>query len=86
MDPFNWAEFYACDRSPGLMPNAPPTSDRLFVILEQTDNQHSRLPVIPAAKAAAAMGDVVYHWPEHKPREQAQVVVYEVPKGRLAGG
>ncbi|HTK74623.1 MAG TPA: hypothetical protein VL371_05145, partial [Gemmataceae bacterium] len=86
IDPFNWAEFYACDRAPGLMPNAAPDSDRLFVVLEQTDNQHSRLPVIPAAKAAAAVGEVVYHWPEHNPREHAQVVVYEVSKRRLAGG
>ena len=56
------------------------------VVLEQTDNQHSRLPVIPAAKAAAAAGEVVYHWPEAKPREEAQVVVYEVSKRKLAGG
>jgi hypothetical protein len=85
MDPFNWAEFYACDHAPGLMPSVAPTSDRLFVVLEQTDNQHSRLPVIPAAKAAAAAGEVVYYWPEHKPREQAQAVVYEVSKRRLPG-
>src|SRR5262245_36578919 len=73
MDPFNWAEFYACDQAPGLMSAAAPTSDRMFVVLERTDNQHSRLPVVPAAKAAAAAGEVVYHWPEHKPRDQAQV-------------
>jgi hypothetical protein len=86
MDPFNWAEFYACDHAPGLKQTAVPTSDRLFVVLEQTDNQHSRLPVIPAAKAAALAGEVVYHWPEKKPRDQAQVVIYEVSKRRLGGG
>jgi len=85
MDPFNWAEFYACDRAPGLKQTVPPTSDRLFVVLEQTDNQHSRLPVIPAAKTAALAGEIVYYWPERKPREQAQVAVYEVSKRRLAG-
>jgi hypothetical protein len=81
LDPFNWAHFY----SGRLTADPPPTSDRLFVVLEQTDNQHSRLPAIPIAKAKAVHGRIVYHWPEHKPRDQAKVVVYEVSKASLPG-
>jgi hypothetical protein len=80
LDPFCWAEFYA-----GRVETRDTTDrpDRLFVILEPGDNQHSRLPHIPAAKAAAYYGQIVYHWPEKKPLEKAQVVVYEVNGSRL---
>jgi hypothetical protein len=75
-DPFNWAEFYAGPPLPGPRPARP---ERLFVVLESSDNQHSRLPHIPDAKAKAKLGELVYQWPEGAPRGQGQVVVFMVP-------
>jgi 4-amino-4-deoxy-L-arabinose transferase-like glycosyltransferase len=80
LDPFNWAEFYA---GPPLPDPRPARPERLFVILETSDNQHSRLPQIPAAKVMASHGELVYQWPEGRPREEAQVVVYAVPGEKL---
>jgi hypothetical protein len=80
LDPFNWAEFYAGPPLPAPRPARP---EVLFVVLETSDNQHSRLPHIPDAKAKASLGEMVYQWPEGKPREQAQVVVYAVPGEKL---
>lgn len=79
-DPFNWAEFYAGRVDPRVTTDRP---ERLFVILETSTNQHSRLPHMDAAKANAARGELVYHWPEHRPAAEAQVVVYSVPGKRL---
>jgi hypothetical protein len=75
LDPFCWGEFYA-----GRIETRDTTDRpaRLFVILEPGDNHHSRLPHIPAAKAAVQFGDLVYHWPENRSSDKAQVVVYEV--------
>jgi hypothetical protein len=79
-DPFNWAEFYAGRVDPRVTTDRP---DRLFVVLETSNNQHSRLPHMPAARANAALGHIVYHWPENRPAAAAQVVVYQVPGDRL---
>lgn len=80
LDPFSWGEFYAgrIDQR-----NSTQRPQRLFVILERSNNQHSRLPQIPAAKANAALGTLVYHWPENRPESEAVVVVYSVPGERL---
>lgn len=75
IDPFCWAQFYA---RPPLAPPEPKNPERYFVVLENTPNPHSRLPVLGDAKLMAEFGTVVYHWPEHKPRESAKVLVYEV--------
>lgn len=80
LDPFNWSEFYAGRVEPRVTTDRPGT---LYVVLEINDNQHSRLPHIPAAKANAKLGKVAYHWPEKKPADEAQVVVYAVPGDRL---
>jgi hypothetical protein len=72
-DPFCWAHYYAgrvfsevADRDP----------DEQFVIVETSDNQHSRLPLMPEARAKAAVGQLVYHWPERLEPERAQVHVF----------
>jgi hypothetical protein len=75
IDPFNWAEFYA---RPALPPREPKNPQNYYVVLENNDSQHSRLPVLADAKLTAAFGSVVYHWPEDKPRESATVLVYRV--------
>jgi hypothetical protein len=80
LDPFNWSEFYAGRLEPRVTTDRP---ERLYVVLERNDNQHSRLPHIPDAKAKAAIGDVVYHWPEKRSADDATVVVYAVRGDRL---
>jgi hypothetical protein len=80
LDPFCWAEFYA-GRVSTVTTDVPPP--RVFVILETSDNQHSRLPLMPVAKLLAPRGELVYHWPEDRPSERAAVVVYAVPRDRL---
>jgi hypothetical protein len=75
MDPFNWAQFYA---RPPLPPPEPANPKYYFAVIEGNDNQHSRLPALKDAKVIAALGEVVYHWPENKPVETAQVKVYRV--------
>src|SRR5205823_2699803 len=52
VDPFNWAEFYA---HPPLPPPVPPHPKNWYVVLENSDNQHSRLPALADAKKTAAV-------------------------------
>jgi hypothetical protein len=80
LDPFTWAEFYAGRTEFRSRTERP---DHLFVIVETGNNLHSRLPHMADAKAKVALGRPVYHWPEVKPLEKAQVVVYSVPGNRL---
>src|SRR5262249_39597905 len=56
LDPFEWAEFYSGRFNPVYSDAVPP---RLFVILETSDNRHSRLPRIPQAKALSVRGTLV---------------------------
>jgi hypothetical protein len=81
VDPFCWAHYYAgrvfCE---GSKPPAPlgyiPTE---YVVLEKSPtSEHSRLPTIRQARALAARGQVVYHWPVEKPEAAAKILVYAV--------
>jgi hypothetical protein len=76
LDPFDWAEFYA-GRLEAKATTIKP--DRLFVILEQNENPHSRLSHLQGAKVCAKLGAPVYHWPESAAVEKAEVIIYEVP-------
>ncbi len=80
LDPFCWAEFYAGRIDMRVTTERP---DRLFVVVETSDNQHSRLPLMADARNKAAIGQPVYHWPEKRSLEKAQVVVYAVPRDLL---
>jgi hypothetical protein len=78
-DPFAWAEFYA-GRSMYVDPIRDYTTKTTYTILEPFNpNPHSKLPMIPTAKAIAEKGQVVYHWPEQGPLEKAKVVIYKAP-------
>ncbi len=72
-DPFCWAQYYA---GRDMRNTAAADPDEQFVIVELSDNQHSRLPLIPEAKAKAAKGVMVFHYPQKVPPEKAQVAVY----------
>ncbi len=72
-DPFCWAQYYS---GRDMCNTAATDPDEQFVVVELSDNQHSRLPLIPEVKAKAAAGVMVFHWPEKVPAEKAQVAVY----------
>jgi hypothetical protein len=81
-DPFCWAHYYAGRVFwEGLTPPAPPGYiPTQYVVLERSpSSDHSRLPTIDHAKALAARGHVVYHWPVEKTEEEAKILVYAVP-------
>jgi hypothetical protein len=72
-DPFCWAQYYA---GRDFRETATADPDEQFVIVETSDSQHSRLPLLPEVKAKATAGEMVFHWPERLPAEKAQVAVY----------
>jgi 4-amino-4-deoxy-L-arabinose transferase-like glycosyltransferase len=76
LDPFDWAEFYAGRLEAKTTTEKP---ERLFVILEQNENPHSRLSHLGGAKVCAKLGSPVYQWPEKVALAKAEVIVYEVP-------
>ncbi len=81
-DPFCWAHYYAGRVFwEGLTPPAPPGYvPTQYVVLERSPSRdHSRLPTIDHAKALAASGHVVYHWPVEKTEAEAKILVYAVP-------
>jgi hypothetical protein len=79
-DPYCWAHYYAGrvfqegtepDASPGYQPTH-------YVVLEHSGQDHSRLPTIDSSQKLAALGKVVYHWPEDKPEPSAKILIYAV--------
>jgi hypothetical protein len=81
LDPFCWAHFYAGRVfTEGQTPAVPDgCSATYFVVLESSDHEHVRLPTIENATKLAALGTVVYYWPENKPEAEAKVRIYGVP-------
>ena len=80
-DPFCWAHFYANrvfweGKTPPARPGYQPTR---YVVIEHSDHDHTRLPMIAEAERLAALGKLVYHWPANKPEAEAKVLVYAVP-------
>lgn len=81
VDPFCWAHYYAGRVFwEGLTPPTPPGYvPTQYVVLEKSPtSEHSRLPTIHHAKALAARGRVVYHWPVEKSEAEAKILVYAV--------
>jgi hypothetical protein len=76
IDPFAWAHFYSGSVFREGKP-ATPAKDR-YVIVEQSANPHARLPLINQARELAAKGELVYHWPESRSPDRAEVVVYRI--------
>jgi hypothetical protein len=83
-DPFCWAHFYAGKVFQEIHPIPRDRSyePRRWVVLEESDNQHSRLPMLWWCKKLAGMGTLVYKWePQGKhAKTQSRVQVYEVPR------
>jgi len=76
VDPFCWAHFYSGSmfREGSVIP----AGHIRYVVLEQSDNPHTRLPLMGLARSLAEKGEPVYHWPEKQPLDRALVVVYRV--------
>lgn len=72
-DPFCWAQYFAGRDFLKVLAHDPPSQ---FVVVETSNNQHSRLPLMPEARAKAAAGELVYYWPDRRGVENAQVKVY----------
>lgn len=49
------------------------------IMVERSNEEHARLPLIKQAQEAAARGSIAYHWPEEESVERAKVLVYAVP-------
>jgi 4-amino-4-deoxy-L-arabinose transferase-like glycosyltransferase len=80
LDPYCWAHFYAgCIFREGKC--SPPLRHDCYVVMEQSDNPHARLPLIDRARQLAKKGTQVYHWPEAQPVDKARIVIYRVPPG-----
>jgi hypothetical protein len=78
IDPYCWAHFYAgCVFREGKDPL--PHQRVRYVVIEQSDNLHNRLPLMEQARQLAKGGAPIYCWPESQPREQARIVIYRVP-------
>jgi hypothetical protein len=82
VDPYSWAEWYA-GRTLYRTSWNPPISKYNYEVLENETvkgSSHSRLPVLPEAKALSKHSSrrIVYWWPENLPQEQATVIVYKL--------
>jgi hypothetical protein len=83
IDPYCWAHFYSGSVFREGKDNTVPMELRTrYVVLEQSANQHSRLPLVPLARSLAEQGERVYSWPEQEAPDMASVVVYRVPPNR----
>ncbi len=84
-DPYCWSQFYAGKIFEEGIPLPVPAGHQPvgYVVLEQSDNAHARLPFVPIARELAAQGRRVYRWvpsPKARKRDKAEEVdVYAVP-------
>jgi hypothetical protein len=82
IDPYCWAHFYSGSVLREGKDNGASAEKRTrYVVLEQSANQHSRLPLVPLARSLAEQGERVYSWPKQEPPVAANVVVYKVASG-----
>jgi hypothetical protein len=80
-DPFCWAHFYAGRVFVEDQEILPPPGCQMcyYVVLEDSDNPHNRLPLMYYARRAADQGTRVYHWqpPTGKAKDQPGVDIYQ---------
>jgi hypothetical protein len=84
-DPYCWSHFYAGKIFQEGVPQPVALDGQSvgYVVFEQSDNAHARLPFVPIARELMAQGRVVYRWvpsPRARKRDKAEEVdVYAVP-------
>jgi hypothetical protein len=83
-DPYCWTHYYAGRVFTEGLPLATPSDHTrtCYVVLEESGNEHARLPIVPEAKALAKKGMVVFEWFGHRKKEKCLVRVYAVPLGQ----
>jgi hypothetical protein len=81
-DPYCWANYYAgrvfTEGLVGLKRQQPPIS---YLVLEKSANKHTRLPEHIAAEKMAPYGKVAQSWKVPRGKEEAEVVIYQLPIG-----
>lgn len=81
VDPYCWALYYSGVENP--TPENPPKSDSMiWIVIEVTENTHSRLPDVVAAHKLAEQAEQVFSWqPNEKLRQQRaeEVVIWKRP-------
>lgn len=82
LDPFCWAHYYAgAVFAEGTIP-PPGFVPALYVVLENSTNQHSRLPLLTIAREVAKRGVPVYRWtpqPSQRKNKAEEVIIYAIP-------
>jgi hypothetical protein len=87
IDPFEWAGCYSEKTLHHVFPD-PEEPVVTYVVVDDKDREddHARLPRMKEARNVLADGrtQLVYHWPEDRPKEEAKVKVYKLvrPQGK----
>jgi hypothetical protein len=80
LDPYCWANYYAghvfTEGRTDLPSHHPP---KYYLVLERSQNKHSRLPEQEAAVRLAPLGKALKSWQVRRGKTMAEVVVYEMP-------
>jgi hypothetical protein len=78
-DPLCWAHYYA-GRVFIEGTDAPGRGSRLFVVLEESDNEHHRVPAYAEARTWVAGREAVYRKAVRRGRHRAEVRVYQIDR------
>ncbi len=81
LDPFCWAHYYAGAVFAEGLPTPPGAQRARYVVLEGSNNQHSRLPLMVIARQLATHAVPVYRWvpqPGQRCERAAEVIVYAI--------
>jgi hypothetical protein len=80
LDPYSWANYYAghvfTEGRTDLKSHHPPI---YYLVVEQSQNKHSRLPEQEAALRLAEKGKPLHSWKVKRGKERGEIVVYELP-------
>lgn len=81
VDPFSWVEFYSGQMFRAAAPASANVPVR-YVVVGGSDNEHTRLPLMPQAVALAGQGTQVFEWPLTPIKRVERVLVYLVPPAK----
>jgi hypothetical protein len=80
LDPYCWAHYYAgrvfTEDLQGLPTHQPPVE---YLVVEVSENKHTRLKEHQAAVLLARYGKEVHRWKVRRGKDRAAIVVYELP-------
>jgi hypothetical protein len=80
LDPYCWANYYAghvfTEGRTDLKSHHPPL---YYLVLERSQNKHSRLPEQEAALRLAEQGKPLQSWKVKRGKDRGEIIVYELP-------